>query len=66
MATRWRRRCDRKVFEERRQHLGRIMPAAHAVFVVTDADEPGIFERLEPAERNVRGDRRPSRGPADR
>ena len=42
-----------KRVQERGQHFRRVVPAADAVFVVADANEARIFERLEPAERNV-------------
>ncbi len=48
--------------DERREHLGGVVPAGVSGFVVADADEPGILERLETAERDVRLLGRATRG----
>ena len=42
-----------KRLKKRRQHLRGVVPSADAIFVVSDADEARIFERVEMPERHV-------------
>ena len=54
-ATRCLPRAAGDLGEKGPEHLRRVVPARTALLVVADAHEPRVLERVEPAERHVRG-----------